>query len=137
MDASTHTAELARGWITAWIRMDLDWLRANLAEDFTHTSPFGRLSGRDAYLDTVAPIASSHAHELVITDVVADGDRAVVRFDNRTPRGTVPTCDWVVAVDERIASVHSFYDSTLLREVLSANELRTLGRNARVTRLQP
>ena len=129
MDTSNRTAELARGWIEAWIRMDLDWLRMNLALDFRHTSPFGRLEGRDTYLDTVAAVARAHEHELVITDVVAEGDRAAVCFENRTPQGTVPTCDWVTVARDRIVAVHSYCDSTLLREILTATDLRGLGGN--------
>ncbi len=127
MDTPNRTAELARGWIEAWIRMDLDWLRTNLALDFVHTSPFGRLEGRNEYLDTVSAIARAHEHELVIIDVVADGDRAAVRFENRTPQGTVHTCDWVSVARDRITAVHSYSDSTLLREILTAKDLRGLG----------
>lgn len=127
MDTPNRTTELARGWIEAWIRMDLDWLRTNLALDFTHTSPFGRLEGRDTYLETVVAIARSHEHELVIKNVVADGDHAAVRFENRTPQGTVYTCDWVVVARDRIAAVHTYCDSTLLREILTAKDLRNLG----------
>ncbi|MCB1037307.1 MAG: hypothetical protein KDD47_25985 [Acidobacteria bacterium] len=45
MTRSERSAELAVGWIEAWVRMDMEWLRENLAPDFVHTSPFGRLEG--------------------------------------------------------------------------------------------
>ena len=62
---------------------------------------------------------------------MAGDERAVVWFDNRTPRGSIPTCDWVTVTAGRISTVHSFYDSTLVREILSARELKSLGgRNA-------
>jgi len=52
-----RSAELAVGWIEAWIRMDMEWLRQRLAPDFVHVSPFGRLEGRESYLATVEPMA--------------------------------------------------------------------------------
>ncbi len=122
MSTTERTAALARGWIEAWIRMDLDWLAENLAPDFVHTSPFGRLTGRDHYLATVEPLARKSVNELAIRDVVADGDRAAVRFDNRTGAGTIPTCDWIRVENDRIAEVWSFYDPGAVRDVLSDDE---------------
>lgn len=127
MTTTERTAELARGWIEAWIRMDLDWLRERLATDFVHTSPFGRLEGRDAYLETVEPMARASVMSLVILDVIADGDRAVVRFENRTPHGVVETCDWVRVEDDRLQEIRSFYDPTPIRDALSPEEQRRLG----------
>ncbi|MEL6447249.1 MAG: nuclear transport factor 2 family protein [Pseudomonadota bacterium] len=122
----SESGALAGAWIEAWNAMDLDWLRAILTEGFVHDSPFGKLEGRDHYLDTVAPIASGHVHKLAIQNIVSEGDQAVVWFDNHTPQGVVPACDWITITEGQIASVHSFYDSTLIREVLTARDLRQL-----------
>lgn len=119
-------AALARGWIEAWIRMDLDWLRAHLTDDFVHTSPFGRLEGREPYLAAVEPMARKSVAELVIRRVVASGDEAAIWFENRTPEGVVPSCDWVRVADGRIVEIQSFYDSMIVRRVLSADEQGTL-----------
>lgn len=127
MESAEQAHELARGWIEAWVRIDLDWLRAKLAEDFEHLSPFGRLAGRDTYLETVAPIARRNVHPLTIRNLFASGDHAVIWFDNETPLGAVPTCDWLTITDDRIAAVRSFFDTTLVREVLSSAELADLG----------
>jgi len=87
MTTSERSAELAVQWIEAWIRMDMEWLRRNLAPDFVHVSPFGRLEGRDSYLATVEPMARKSVTELKVTDVVANGNRAAVWFRKRTRRG--------------------------------------------------
>lgn len=121
-----ETGAIAKAWIQAWNRMDLDWLRSTLTDGFVHDSPFGKLEGRDRYLDTVAPIASGHVHKLTIQKIVSDGEQAVIWFDNHTPQGVVPACDWITVVNGQIVSVHSFYDSTLIREVLTAKDLRQL-----------
>lgn len=122
MATSERTAELARGWIEAWIRMDMDWLRQRLAPDFVHTSPFGRLEGRDPYLATVEPMARKSVQELVIREVIASGDQAAIWFENRTPKGVVDSCDWVRVEGDLIKEIRSFYDTTKVREVLSPSE---------------
>lgn len=124
---SADAAALARGWIEAWIRMDLDWLRTHLSGDFVHTSPFGRLEGREHYLATVEPLARKSVSELVIVAVVGTGDRAAIWFENHTPEGVVPTCDWVRVERGVIAEVRSFYDASAVRRTLSGEEQRQLG----------
>jgi ketosteroid isomerase-like protein len=118
---------LAVGWIEAWIRMDMEWLRERLAPDFVHTSPFGRLTGRDSYLETVEPMARKSVQELEVKDVVATGNQAAVWFENRTPNGVIPSCDWVRIEDGLIKEIQSFYDSAKVREALSTDEQESLG----------
>lgn len=122
LSRSERSAELARLWIQAWVRMDMAWLRRRLAPDFVHVSPFGRLEGRDYYLATVEPMARKSVMELVIKDVIASGDQAAVWFENRTPAGVAESCDWVRVEDDLIKEIRSFYDSSPIREVLSPDE---------------
>jgi hypothetical protein len=122
-----RSAALARLWIEAWIRMDMQWLREHLADDFVHTSPFGRLEGREHYLATVEPMARKSVVELVILDVIATGDQAAIRFENRTPRGTVESCDWLFTEGDTIREIRSYYDSARIREVLSPDDQKGLG----------
>jgi len=126
MTSKERSAELAAGWIEAWARMDIEWLKERLAPDFVHTSPFGRLEGRDNYLERVAPMAQKSVQDLSIKDVIASGNQAAIWFENRTPRGTIPSCDWVRVEDGLIKEIQSFYDSALIREVLSPDEQRNL-----------
>ncbi len=64
--------------------------------------------------------------ELTIKDVIASGNQAAVRFENRTPKGVVESCDWVRVEDDRIKEIRSFYDSAIIREVLSPSDQETL-----------
>ena len=118
--------ELATGWIEAWIRMDMDWLRRHLAPDFVHTSPFGRFEDRESYLAAVEPAARKSVAELVIREVIADGDRAAIWFENRTEAGAVDSCDWVRVENGVIREIRSFYDSVKVREALSAEDQESL-----------
>lgn len=126
MSEGELSANMAKGWIEAWIRMDLEWLRQNLAPDFTHTSPFGRLEGRDHYLATVEPMARKSVTKLEIKAVISTGAEAAVWFENTTPQGVIPTCDWVHVREDRITSIQSFYDGGAVRAVLTEDEQRTL-----------
>jgi len=126
MTTNERSAELAVGWIEAWVRMDIDWLRRWLAPDFVHMSRFGRFDDRETYLATVEPVARKSVVELRVVDVIASGDRAAVRFENRTPRGVVETCDWIRVEDDRIKEIRSFYDSAVVREVLSPEDQERL-----------
>lgn len=126
MTTKERSAELAVQWIEAWIKMDMEWLRRHLAPDFVHVSPFGRLEGRDPYLAAVEPMARKSVVALEIKDVIASGNQAAVWFENRTPKGVVDSCDWVRVEGDVIREIRSFYDSTLIREVLSPGEQKSL-----------
>ncbi len=64
--------------------------------------------------------------ELTVKDVIASGNQAAVRFENRTPKGVVETCDWVRVENDLIKEIRSFYDSAMIREVLSPAEQESL-----------
>ncbi|MDH3403798.1 MAG: nuclear transport factor 2 family protein [Acidobacteriota bacterium] len=121
-----RSAELAEGWIEAWRRFDMEWLRTHLAPDFVHVSPFGRFDDRETYLAAVEPMARKSVMELTIKETIASGDVAAVRFENRTPNGVVESCDWVRVEGDTIQEIRSFYDSARIRGVLSAAEQQSL-----------
>ena len=124
------STEMADGWIEAWRRMDMGWLRQHLAADFTHESPFGKLEGRDDYLAAVEPMARKSVAELTRLETVGAGERAVVRYENKTPNGVIEGCDWIVIEGEQIKTIRSYYDPTKLREVFSASDRDQLSGDA-------
>jgi hypothetical protein len=126
MTMEERSAELAVGWIEAWIKMDMEWLRQWRAPDFVHVSPFGRFDDRESYLTAVEPMARKSVVELTIKDVIASGNRAAVRFENKTPKGVVESCDWVRVENDVIKEIRSFYDSATIRGVLSPAEQESL-----------
>ncbi len=126
MTTKERSAELAVHWIEAWIKMDIEWLRQRLAPDFVHVSPFGRFEDRESYLAAVEPMARKSVVELTVKDVIASGNQAAVRFENKTPKGVVESCDWIRVENDLIKEIRSFYDSVMIREVLSAAEQESL-----------
>ena len=121
-----RSAELAVGWIEAWKRFDMEWLRTNLAPDFVHVSPFGRFDDRESYLAAVEPMARKSVAELSIRQILASGDLAAIWFENRTAKGVVDSCDWVLVEGGVIKEIRSFYDSAKIREILSPEDQESL-----------
>lgn len=114
MATAKDAGELARLWIDCWNRNAPDDIP--LAEDFVHTSPFGRVAGRETYLEWVKPLAAQNVTELRIQRVISDGNQAAIHFDMKTARGWVPVCDWVEVADGAITAIHSFYDAAELKQ---------------------
>lgn len=102
--------ELARIWIECWNEGTPDLIP--LAEDFSHTSPFGRVDGREDYLEWVKPLAAENVTELTIHRVIESEDQAAIHFEMETPAGPIQVCDWVVAENGEIREIHSFYDAS-------------------------
>lgn len=119
---SVGSAALANGWITAWKSFDMDWLRKHLSPDFVHVSPFGRFEDRDTYLAAIEPMARKSVAELTILHTIATGDHAAIRFENRTAKGVVESCDWVRVRGDTIVEIRSFYDPAKIREILTVAE---------------
>ncbi len=113
MTDSTDAERLARVWIECWNEGTPDQIP--LADTFTHTSPFGRLEGRDFYLDWMQNTTGGSTAKLTILRVMGKGNEAVIHFEMQTPDGPVSVCDWVVVEDGRIVAIDSFYDATSLR----------------------
>ena len=123
---SMDSSALAIGWIEAWQRFDMDWLRRHLAPDFVHVSPFGRFDDRDTYLAAIEPMARKSVAELRVLDTIASGNQAAIRFENRTAKGVVESCDWVLVEGDTIKEIRSFYDPARIREILSPAEQASL-----------
>ncbi len=113
MSDKNNAETLARVWIERWNERAPDLIP--LAENFTHTSPFGRVEGRQTYLDWVKPLAERNVTQLRILRTLSSSNEAVIHFEMETPKGPIQVCDWVVVRDGQITEIHSFYDATALR----------------------
>ena len=96
--------KIAESWLGAFQARDISLLQ--LADDFVHTSPFGEIRGRDAYLDLVrANEEAFFSNIITIIDFIDGGDRFAVRY----VVGSMPACDWIYVRDGQIAKVYSYY----------------------------
>lgn len=107
---------LARDWLRAWDTGDLSLLR--LTPDFVHTSPFGRIEGREEYLRIVEPMSRKTVLRITVRDVIAAEDRAAITYQLETPAGNVDACDWVFIENGMIREVNAYYDSATNRAAL-------------------
>ena len=111
--ARSPTAEdLARLWIDCWNEGRPGDIP--LAEYFVHTSPFGRVAGRAAYLEWVKPLAAKNVATLRVEKTLGSGNEAVIQFEMDTPAGAIPVVDWVSVDGDEIVAIHSFYDASSL-----------------------
>jgi len=113
MSLKNDAEKLARIWIESWIAGKPDEIP--LAKDFTHSSPFGTVSGRKKYLEWVKPLADKNVASLKILKTVGKDNEAAIWFEMKTPNSVVQCCDWVQTKDGEIVSINSFYDATDLR----------------------
>jgi hypothetical protein len=105
--------KLALDWINGWNEGKPDEIP--LAHNFTHSSPFGVVKGREKYLDWVKPLAAKNVTSLKIIKTLGGENEAAIWFEMGTPKGSVQCCDWVQVEKGSIISVTSFYDATGLR----------------------
>lgn len=97
---------LTHHWIL--VGNDGDPATLPLTEDFTHTSPYGTINGRERYLEMVIPMAKQNFANLTIEDVLVSGSQSVVRYNNRMAGAIdVPSGDWLEFVDGELARVWS------------------------------
>lgn len=93
-------------WFGAFREKDVTQLERILAEDFVHTSPYGEIKGRKAYLDLVRANEEAFFSPVIqILDVIAGGDSAAVRY---LVNGN-PACDCIYVRDSQIAEIFSYY----------------------------
>jgi ketosteroid isomerase-like protein len=97
---------LADRWFGAFRDKDVSELESILAEDFVHTSPYGEIKGRKAYLDLVRGNEEAFfSPRLETQDVIASGDTFVVRY---LVNGN-PACDCIYGENGQIAKIYSYY----------------------------
>lgn len=98
--------KLAEAWFEAFREKDIIRLENTLAKDFIHTSPFGEIKPRQAYLDLVRSNPDAFFGPVIeILDIFDCGDKVAVRYlvnEN-------PACDCIYARDGRIVEIFSYY----------------------------
>lgn len=101
--------DLVMDWFRKWEQGDFSDLP--LAEDFTHTSPFGKITGKEPYLDTVRANRDKFlGYEFVIRDAIYMEDRACVRYTAKQGEDfTLDVSEWYYAEKDRIKEIIAYY----------------------------
>ena len=98
--------KLAERWFEAFRDKDITKLERVLAEDFVHTSPFGEIKPRQAYLDLVRANPEAFFSPVIeIQDILDCGNKVAVRYlvNNN------PACDCIYTQDGQIMEIFSYY----------------------------
>ena len=74
-----NSEALIREWYSKW--ESGDFLKLPLKPDFTHSSPFGKIEGRDAYLKIVEENKDKFlGYKFQIHEIISGKDKASVRY---------------------------------------------------------
>ena len=97
---------LVDNWFGAFRNKDIAQLERTLAEEFVHSSPFGAIKSRQAYIDLVkANPKAFFSPTIKILDLFDCGDKFAVRYlvDEN------PACDCIYAQNGQITEIFSYY----------------------------
>ena len=103
--------ELVEMWFAIWDAGDYQSLP--IAEDFRHTSPYGTIEGKQAYLDLAAANEDKFIdNEFEIHDAIYLEDRACVRYTMRslTEDHTLEVSEWYYPTDGLIGEIVAYYN---------------------------
>ena len=106
-------AQIARKLVDAWFA---HWAAGTpellpLAEHFTHTSPYGTIEGKAAYMALVnANRKQFLGNRFEVLDVLAGANSVCVRYTMHTPTFSMDVSEWFYTSGNTIESVLSYYN---------------------------
>lgn len=80
-----------------------------LAEDIVHVSPFGTVKGRKPFVEA-CKLVVSETKEIVILDLLEEGDSVSVRYEAVTPVRRMPITEWYTLKDGLISRIDAYFD---------------------------
>lgn len=108
MSKEINAKQLVELWFKKWT--DGEFMNLPIADNFSHTSPFGTIVGKSAYLDLVQANKDKFlGYEFVIHDVIAEHDRACVRYTAVQGEFSLDVSEWHYCKNGLITSVVAYY----------------------------
>jgi len=105
---SNNLESLVRQWFRQWEIGDFAGLP--IADDFTHTSPFGAIHGKKQYLDLVEANRDKFlGYRFEIHDMLVDAERACVRYTAVQGDFRLDVSEWHYVRDGLIREVVAYY----------------------------
>ena len=116
--------ELVKKWFEKWECGD--YLNLPLSEDFKHTSPFGTIEGKRAYLDLVKENEEKFlGYTFYLHDWIYDNDRACVRYTTKQGKDfSLDVSEWYYMKDNLIQEIISYYHIGEIREERQLKNLK-------------
>lgn len=103
------TQTLVQQWFSVWT--DGDFENIPVAEDFSHTSPYGTVEGRATYLELVVANQDKFLGNVFeIHDEIYAEDRAAVRYTLTNDQFSMDVSEWFYVEAGKIKSIVAYYN---------------------------
>lgn len=100
--------KLVHTWFSKWESGDFEHIP--ITDDFKHTSPYGTIDGKKAYMDLVNANRDKFlGHRFELHDELYEQDRACVRYTTRNGDFKLDVSEWYFLSD----------DKTLIKEIVA------------------
>ncbi len=107
--------DLIHKWFDKWEQGD--FLSLPVSDDFTHTSPFGEITGKDAYLKLVEKNQDKFlGYHFIIHDEIYGEHHACVRYTAIQSECKLDVSEWYYIKDHLIDKIISYYHIGEIRE---------------------
>ncbi|MDN5215159.1 nuclear transport factor 2 family protein [Fulvivirgaceae bacterium BMA12] len=108
--------ELVKQWFDKWDQGDFHHLP--ISDNFKHTSPFGTIEGKKAYIDLVQENKDKFlGYTFEIHDEIYENDSACVRYTARQGEDfKLDVSEWYYAEDNLIRNIMAYYHIGEIRE---------------------
>ncbi len=101
--------ELVHTWFELWKTGEFESLP--LADDFTHTSPYGKVEGKEAYLNLARANKDTFTgNTFDIHDSLFDINRACIRYTMISPTGRLEVSEWIYESNGLISKIIAYYN---------------------------
>lgn len=102
---------VVKKWFHCWETGNIEELP--IAEDFSHTSPFGTIATKERYLDIVNKNKKDFlGNTLTVTKQIREGNNVCVQFEQKNSNTglEMTVCEWYVIDGDTIKEIRSFYN---------------------------
>ncbi len=107
--------KLIKKWFDKW--QDGDFLELPISENFTHTSPFATIEGKEQYINLVKENKDKFlGYRFDILDEIYDQNKACVRYTAIQGDFTLEVSEWYYIKDNLIEKIIAYYHIGEIRE---------------------
>lgn len=108
--------DLVKSWFKKWD--EGDFLNLPIAETFKHTSPFGTINGKKAYLNLVQENKDKFlGHVFKLHDELYENDRGCVRYTSTKGKDFIlDVSEWYYVKDNLIEEIIAYYHIGEIRD---------------------
>ncbi len=117
-----NTEELVKEWFEKWEKGD--FLNLPISENFKHTSPFGTIDGKKAYLDLVKENKDKFlGYVFKLHDAFYEEDKACVRYTAKQSNDfSLDVSEWYYVKDNLIEKIIAYYHIGEIKEERKLSE---------------